>query len=233
MASTATVLVTRPEPGAADTCARLAAMGFTPVAAPALVLAPLPAAPFPPVQALLLPSRAAARALVPWDVPVLAVGEATAEEARARGFAGVLAAEGDAVALAALARARLDPASGALGLACGRGYGAELAAALRRAGFRVVRRAVYAAAPATALPEAAREALAAGRVDWALFFSPRSATCAVQLLEGAGLGLAARGIIAVAISPRVAAALKTLPWRAVRVAPRPHQDPMLELLTRP
>ena len=208
-------------------------MGFPVVAAPALVLAPRPVAPFGPVQALLLPSRAAARALRPWPVPVLAVGEATATEARARGFADVAAAEGDAADLARLVRARLDPAAGALGLACGEGYSLELAARLRAAGFRVVRRVAYAAAPATALPAAAADALHSGEVGWALFFSPRSATCFMKLLEGEGLREAARGIIAIAISPRVAAALSSLPWREVRTASRPHQDPMLELLTRP
>ncbi|MFL1462991.1 uroporphyrinogen-III synthase [Roseococcus sp. DSY-14] len=227
------VLVTRPEPGCAETCARLEALGRAAIAAPALVLAPLPARPFPPVQALLLPSRAAARALAPWPVPVWAVGEGTAAEARAQGFAGVRAAEGDAASLARQVGAALDPAAGALGLACGRGYSLELAAALRARGFRVVRRAVYAAREAAALPPAARDALAAGRVGQALFFSPRSATCALRLLEGAGLAGAGREISAIAISPRVAAVLNTVPWREVLVAPRPHPDAMLELLPRP
>ena len=120
-------------------------------------------------------------------LPVLAVGEATAAEARAHGFVNVTAAEGDAAALAALAADRLDPAAGPLLLAVGEGYGAELAAALRRRGFRVLRRVVYAAAPATALPEAARAALAAEAVVAALFFSPRSARCAISLLRAAGL----------------------------------------------
>lgn len=227
------MLVTRPEPGCAETCARLAALGEEAIAAPALVLAPLPAAPFPPVQALLLPSRAAARALSPWPVPVWAVGEGTAAEARAQGFGDVRAAEGDAASLTAQVRAALDPRAGALGLACGRGYSLELAAGLRSAGFRVVRRAVYAAREAESLPAPARRALAAGRIGRALFFSPRSATCILRLLEGAGLAGASREISAVAISPRVAAVLNTVPWREVLVAPRPHPDAMLELLPRP
>src|SRR3954465_4216067 len=80
------VLITRPEPGAAETARRVAALGWRPILAPALVLAPRPFA-APPAQALLLTSRAAARALPPSDSLVLAVGEATAAEARARGFA--------------------------------------------------------------------------------------------------------------------------------------------------
>jgi len=84
------VLVTRPEPGAAETAARLAARGLRAVLAPALVLTPLHSPLLqrllPPAQALLLPSRAAARAVAPSTIRVIAVGEATAEAARAQGF---------------------------------------------------------------------------------------------------------------------------------------------------
>jgi uroporphyrinogen-III synthase len=235
------VLVTRPEPGAAETAARVAALGWQPVLAPALVLGPRRgAAALPPrggAQALLLTSRAAARALVPPEAvgpPVLAVGEPTADEARARGFADVIAAGGDAASLAALAAARLDPKAGPLLLAVGEGYGLDLAAALRGRGFRVLRRIAYAAAPAPALPEPARAALAAGGVVAALFFSPRSAECAMSLIRAAGLARAVPAIEALCISPRVAraaaAAAAPLPWRATRVPARPDQDSMLQLL---
>lgn len=227
------VLVTRPEPGAAETARRLTALGWAPVLAPALVLAPR-AAPLPWAQALLLTSRAAARAVAPAPLPVLAVGEATAAEARARGFQDVTAAAGDAAALAALATARLDPRDGPLLLAVGAGYGAEVAAALRARGFRVLRRIVYAAAPAPSLSEPARAALAAGGVVAGLFFSPRSARCAMSLLRSAGFGATASHMVALAISPRVAATLAAppdaLPWQGIQVAKSPDQDSLLQLL---
>jgi uroporphyrinogen-III synthase len=237
----ADVLVTRPEPGAAETARRVAALGWRPVVAPALVLAPRPAvaeaAPPAAAQALLLASRAAARAVsasVPQGLPVLAVGEATAAEARAHGFVNVTAAEGDAAALAALAAARLDPAAGPLLLAVGAGYGAELASALRNRGFRVLRRVVYSARPAAALPEPARAALVSGTVIAALFFSPRSAGCAISLLRAAGLAGTLARAEALAISPRVAAVLAAASpeprWRGLRVAARPDQDSLLRLL---
>ncbi len=230
--------MTRPEPGAAETARRVAALGWEPVLAPALVLAPRPAGrrPLPAAQALLLTSRAAARAVRPSPpgTPVLAVGEATAAEARAQGFANVAAAEGDAAALAALAAARLDPAGGPLLLAVGAGYGADLAAALRGHGFRVLRRVVYSAEPAGALPEPARAALASEGVVAALFFSPRSAGCAISLLRAAGLSGTLARAEALAISPRVAAVLEAAApeprWRGLRVAARPDQDSLLRLL---
>jgi len=254
------VLVTRPEPGASETARRLAALGWRPVLAPALVLAPRPLAAMPRAQAILLTSRAAARALPrEWSagsLPVLAVGEATAAEARARGFTDVRtagggvraaagaesraaggdpvrAASGDAAALAALAAATLNPGAGPLLLAVGAGYGEDLAAALRARGFRVLRRIAYAAAPATALPAEAIAALHQGVIAAALFFSPKSAQSALALLQGAGLAATLRGIRALAISPRVAQRLAALPWRQVQVAARPDQDSLLELLGPP
>ena len=219
------VLVTRPEPGAAETAQALVALGWDPVLAPALVLRPTPPARLPAAAAILLPSRAAARALPPCALPVLAVGAGTAAEARARGFAEVVAAEGDAAALAALAAVRLDPAAGPLLLAVGRGYGADLAAALRASGFRVIRRVAYEAAPAAALPNEALAALRAGGVAAALFTSPRGARITLALLRAAGLAPAARGIRALAISARIAQALAPLPWAGIEVTARP--DPAL------
>ncbi len=232
------MLVTRPEPGAEETGRRLAALGWVPVLAPALSLAPRPLAAPAGVQALLLTSRAAARAVrpgtLPAGLPVLAVGEATAAEARHSGFVKIEAAAGDAVALAQLAAARLDPAAGPLLLAVGEGYGLEVALALRQRGFRVQRRVAYAAAPAPVLPDPAKQALEAGRVVAVLFFSPRSAHCAITLIQEAGLAETAASVMAFALSPRVAAALQAAPaplaWRGVRVADRPDQDSLLQLL---
>ncbi|WP_165585435.1 uroporphyrinogen-III synthase [Roseococcus sp. SYP-B2431] len=226
------VLITRPEPGAAETAARVRALGWRPVLAPALVLAPRPFRPTR-AQALLLTSRAAARALTPWDIPVVAVGEATAEAARARGFSEVRAADGDAAAMTAFCAAHLDPAAGPLLLAVGEGYSVELAAALRARGFRVTRRLAYAAAESADFPAEAAAALRNREVSHALFFSPRSAGCSVRALTASGLSEALRGIEAIAIAPRVAAVLDGLPWCSVRTARRPDQDHILELLGSP
>lgn len=231
------VLITRPEPGGAETASRVAALGWEPVLAPALLLRSR-AFVIPPAQALLLTSRAGARALpapVP-GLPVLAVGAATAEAARERGWTCLDAAGGTAAELAELAAARLDPRAGPLLLAVGQGYSLELAADLRRRGFRVLRRIAYAASPAPALPEPARRALEAGRVEAVLFHSPRSALCAITLLRDAGLGDAAARAEVLAISRRVAdaarRAMAPLAWGGIRVAARPEEGALLELLGR-
>lgn len=232
------ILVTRPEPGCAETAAAVAALGWRPLAAPALVLTALPA---PreggrPAQAILLPSRASARALAGWPDkarPVLAVGEGTGDEARRAGFLRVEHASGDAVSLARLTAARLDPRGGPLLLAVGRGYSAALAAALRAAGFTVRRRVVYEARPADALPADCIAALREGAVRGALFLSPRSALHTQALLRQAGLAETVRRTVAFALSPRIASALAGMPWRAIHATRVPELPALLALLGRP
>jgi uroporphyrinogen-III synthase len=232
-------LITRPEPGAAATAVRVAALGWQPVLAPALLLSSLPIAPAPEARAVLVPSAAALPSLAescPPGLPVLAVGEGTAAAARNAGFTDVIAAEGDALSLAALAGARLDTAGPVL-LASGQGYGDDLAADLAARGFAVIRRDAYVATEATTLPEAARDALAEGRIRVALFFSPRSARSTLSLMREAGLCGAATGIRALALSRRVAEALCGAPgnlsWGGLDVAPRPDQEALLALLGSP
>ncbi len=231
------ILITRPEPGGAETASRVAALGFAPLLAPALVLAPRPFV-MPDAQALLLTSRAAARSVpVTPGLPVLAVGEATAAEARARGFTHVVAAAGTAAELAGLAAARLDPTGLPLLLAVGQGYALDLAGDLRGRGFRVIRRIAYAAEPARSLPPEVVAAWSAGRIGTVLFHSPRSALCAINLLRAAGLAAGAERVEVLAISRRVgeaaAAAISPGRWRALRHAPRPDEEALLGLLGRP
>jgi uroporphyrinogen-III synthase len=227
-ADSAGVLITRPEPGAVDTAARVAALGLRPVLAPALVLAPRPA-PLPAAQAIVITSPAAARGLPESlrGLPLFATGPASAEAARKAGFAQVQGAGGEAASLAALVGRRLDPAAGPVLLAIGEGYGQDLAASLRAQGFAVHRRVVYAAREAAELPSDAALALRTGRIGWALFFSPRSSRAAMRLIEQAGLRGAAGAITALALSPRIASILAAWRWASILVADAPHQDRLL------
>ena len=224
-----TVLVTRPEPGASATAARLAQAGFMPVLAPFLQVRPCRVA-LPPTSRVraVIAASGNALALPPGfhALPLLAVGDATAARARDAGFQDVRSADGDASDLAALAARLLRP--GPVLLATARGEGVRLAAMLRRAGFRVHRRAVYASAAVRRFPPAAAQAIREG-LHAALFFSAATARSFVRLLPPA-LRPHLRDTDAVAIGPGVAAALQHLPWRDLRVAVRPNQDGVLALL---
>ncbi len=227
--ATPVVLVTRPEPDA--TASVLRARGFDPVIAPFLILrdraARLPDA--AAIQATLAASPRAADRLAPNQRPLLAVGDATAARARARGFPHVHSADGDAAALAGLAASLCDPAGGPLLLACGHGQGHGLATDLRARGFRVLRRVLYAAGPVNRFPSAARDALAARRLHAALFLSAETARAFVTTLPPA-LVPALTTVEAVVIGERAAAALHALPWRRLAVARHPTLDGVLALL---
>ena len=222
------VLVTRPQPGAAETARLLTARGLHPVLAPLLRVHTLPLRVPPGLHAVLVTSGNAIPALPPvlHHLPLLAVGDATAERARAAGFQDVHSADGDATDLLHLARSR---PLGPLLLASGRGQGHALAAQLRAAGFRVHRRAVYAAQPVGRLPAAARDALLARQLRAALFLSADTARTFVRLLPPA-LNPLLGGLDALAIAQPTADVLAHLPWRTVRVSAKPTLERVLALL---
>lgn len=227
------ILITRPEPGATETAARLTALGFVPVVAPVLSITTRDVHPPDNVTATLLTSRNAVAGCPSFlhDRPVFTVGPATATHAAAAGFSRVSNADGDAAALATLIAATLSPAHGSLYLPTGQGQGAELAASLRQLGFRVLRRVVYQAHRIPALPEAAASHLRQGELAAAMFFSGETSRHFVRLVRAAGLTEAVRDIEAVSISQRAAVPLRLLPWRRISVAAKPNQDAMLVLLT--
>ncbi len=227
------VLVTRAEPGASATSARLAELGFAPLAAPLLRIRPRPARlPDPAgLQAVLATSANALPGLAEYRrVPLYTVGDATAARARGLGFATVASAAGDVASLAALVGRACRAEAGPLLLAAGARQGGKLAAALRGQGFSVLRRVLYAAEPVSRLPEAARLALAEGRVEAALFFSAATAASFARLVAETGLEAALARVTALAIAEPAAAVLRRLPFRSVRVALRPNEEALLAML---
>jgi uroporphyrinogen-III synthase len=227
-------LVTRPEPAASETAKLVIALGYRPIVAALLEIRPLWTA-LPPtgrVQAILATSGNAIQVLPSSHrhLPLFAVGEATAGRARAAGFAQVVSADGNAGALADLVAERCVHRAAPLLVATGRGQGRDLAADLRTRGFRVTRRVVYAAVPVAVLPNAARVALASGRLTAALFFSAQTAHQCVRLVRAAHLAKTVQSVEALAIGEAAAVALRALPWRRIRVAERPNQNAMLALL---
>lgn len=229
------VLVTRPEAEARALAAQIAARGLQADLAPMLTLHPLKAAPdLSGISALLFTSangvRAFAAATPRRDLPVYAVGEATARVARDLGFPDVQAAGGDVEKLAALVMQTRQPASGALYHAAGDTLAGDLKAMLEAAGFTVRRETLYRAEPAAALPADLAACFASGGYRAALFFSPRSAAVFVRLAEAAGIVPGAAETAALCLSANVAAALAPLPWRQLSVAAAPAEAAMLALL---
>jgi uroporphyrinogen-III synthase len=230
------LLLTRPRVDAEPLAERLRAAGHQVTLAPLLDIRPLAPAPFDlsGVQAVLLTSANGARAVPPSAplraLPAFVVGAATAQAARAAGFAQIECAAGDVEALARLVASRLDPADGALLHIASRQRAGDLGAALGRLGFGVRRAVLYEAVAARLLPGTARAALEEGAIDAVLLYSPRTAATFAKLVGAAGLAAACRRIEALCLSRAVADALRGLAWRGIRVAPRPEQEALLALL---
>lgn len=226
------VLITRPEPGATQTAARVASLGLIPVVAPVLSIVARTIRPPKRVAAVLLTSRNAIASCPPAfrDRPVFAVGSATGACATKAGFIHVLSADGDASTLAALVANTLSPSDGTLFLPTAQGQGAKLVASLRQSGFHVLRRVAYQAVGVTALPEAAVDLLRDNDLAFAMFFSGETAHHFVRLVRAKMLAEAVHNVAAVSISEQAAVALRPLHWRRVSVATKPNQDAMLALL---
>jgi len=228
-------LVTRPREDSEGVAAELAARGLDVMIEPLLDIAPLEVAiDAGGIQGILATSangiRALARNSADRDLPVWAVGDASARVARGLGYTQVESASGDVDTLAALVTTRCDPGQGALLHAAGTVVAGDLAGLLGKAGFATRRVVLYEAVTATALSPGLTEALRGGAVDVALFFSPRTAATFATLVRDAGLGEATGRIIAYALSDAVARALSVLPWAAVRVAVAPTQAALLAAL---
>lgn len=220
-------LVTRPREDSEAVALALSARGIDSLIEPLLDIEPVSGAAIDPagLQGLLVTSangaRAVARLLPDRSLPVWAVGDSSARAARALGFTRVESAQGDVETLADLVIDRVEPARGALLHAAGETVAGDLSGRLEARGFTVRRETVYRAVTARALSDEAATALRAGRIDMALFFSPRTADTFVNLLTDAGLGGTLTRIEAYGLSANVTAKLAPLPWAALHRAAEP------------
>jgi uroporphyrinogen-III synthase len=230
------ILITRPREDAEALAAELSARGFTSLIQPMLEIRMLDGPPLDldGVQALLCTSANGVRATVArtsWrDLPVLAVGDATARAARDGGFAQVESAQGDVESLARLVISRLDPSAGRLLHVAGSAVAGDLAGDLGRAGFQVERQVLYAAEPVTELGHDTVEALYAGTIDAVMFFSPRTAQSFVKVVQKTGLAERLGEVVALCLSEAVGTAVRTVNWREIHVATQPDQTALLDLL---
>jgi uroporphyrinogen-III synthase len=228
------VLVTRPEPQATVTASLLRARGHVahkcPVARIERLAPALP--PAEAVDAIILTSANAAFALAAYaDLPVFAVGEATARAARAAGAGQVTVALGDWQSLARLLAGSDGPPAGARLLhLSGAEVRGDLAGAASAAGFVVERRVVYAARAVDWLDRATLALLAGEALDAVLFFSPAHATIWRRLVDRAAIADRLFPLAAIALSEAVAEPLKILPWRRLGVAAAPEVARLIDRL---
>lgn len=235
----ALILLTRPQAQSEALAEALGARGWTPLIEPMLTFETLPpppdfAAMMGNTAALAFTSANGVRAFATADgrrdLPVYAVGDATADAARATGFEAVRSAAGDADALAALILG--DPPEGPLVHVRGAHGRGDLAARLREAGLKAQEIALYAMRAAHALPAETADAFSQGRVRAAAFYSPRTAGIFAELALSLGLSPLA-DVRAIAISAAAAEPLNPLGFKRVDISERPDAAAMLEAIGTP
>jgi uroporphyrinogen-III synthase len=231
-------LVTRPRAEAEGLAEALAARGIDVIIEPLLEIhyRDEPTPDLAGVQAILCTSangvRALARLMHERALPLFAVGEASAARARDAGFTRVESAGGSLADLALLARQRLRPDEGRLLHVAGSVAAGDLAGALRADGFAVDRAVLYEARSVAGLGAACVRALNDRIVDFALFFSPRTAAIFARLAGRDGVAEALGSLTAISISAAADAALGTLSFRERHIAERPDQPSLLASLDR-
>jgi uroporphyrinogen-III synthase len=232
------LLVTRPADEAEHTAAALRARGHEVVMAPLLRIETIDDADFGPGPwaAVLVTSANAVRALAPHRrnalsrLPVFAVGSRTAEAARAAGFSTVISAEGNAADLARITAGRIGASRAPLLYLAGSDLAGDLAGNLGARNIQVETVVVYRALAATKLPDLARQALQARRLEGILHYSRRSAEIFLDCAIADGLTDHARGLTHYCLSARVAEPLSAAGASDIRIASRPDDNALLELI---
>jgi uroporphyrinogen-III synthase len=233
------LLVTRPEPDALKLRAVLEEHGHQATVEPLLQVSfeDADAIDLDGVQALIATSRNGLRALKSLpalaearQLPLFAVGEATAKEARALGFEVVVTGAGTSQELVVHIVSALDPAAGLLLHLAGDALAGDLKGALEEHGFRVLQPQVYRMLAATALSEDTVEQLAMGEIDGVILLSPRTAQVYATLMRKQGLVSVARGLTHFCLSPEVGRRLEPLGNVRMQIAEAPRLEEVLALI---
>lgn len=231
------LLVTRPEPDAFRTADALRERGHTVSIAPLLKIEGVPAdIGSGPWDAIVMTSANSCRAAAAHPrFPELVhraafcVGQHSAEAARQAGFADVTAAGGDAAELAQMLKDRFARDRHLLYLA-GEDRAADLAADLATHGIYMKTVVIYRALKVPEFPPATRAALAAQEIDGVLHFSRRTAESYLSCAVGAALLDKALAPFHYCLSPQVARPLLQAGSATVRVAEKPNEASLVELV---
>jgi uroporphyrinogen-III synthase len=234
------VLVTRPHPDNEATAQALRERGFEVVLAPMLRFerVPLDEALEADLAGVIVTSANALRAVEAElaafaALPLFAIGNHTADEARRLGFARVISAEGDAAKLRQRVRKefRGKGATKLLYLA-GNDLSRDLAGELGADGFEVITRTTYRMVALSGLSRESREAFAANEVEAVLHYSQRGARAFLEAARADGVEISALAVPQCCISANVAAILHEAGAVQVLSATSPDENALFGALER-
>jgi uroporphyrinogen-III synthase len=225
------LLVTRPEPDAGRTAEALRLLGHEVIVSPLFAFRPLTDRPLPVrrFQAVVVTSANGVRALAAHPdrerlahLPLFAVGDATALEARRADFAEARSAGGAAGDLIRLLVEDCRPADGPLLYVAGEARAADLEGPLAEAGFAVQTAVLYRMEP-LALSREALAALRDGALEGILLYSQRTASALALALRAADLVPLAPEIACFCLSQPVSRPLRAIAAGPVVVAKAANQ----------
>jgi uroporphyrinogen-III synthase len=223
------VWITRAQPGADATAARVRDLGLEPLVEPLLEVRAVPGEPIDlaGLGAIAFTSANAVRVFALRStgrgLPVFVVGAATAAAARDVGFADVRSAEGDVRTTAELIASQRGAFEGAVLHPSAAEPAGDLVGALTAAGIEARRLTLYetvARSPGPALFEALPG------LRFVLVHSPRAARVLAEVLARSQ----ASELTALCLSPAVAAPLAEAGLAVVASAEAPREDALMELL---
>ena len=232
------VLVTRPEPGASRTAARLKSLGHEPIVLPLTGTAGVPVRganlPYCDVVAVTSANalRFTPRALLPslTSKPLFAVGAETAAAAREAGFDDVVEGPGDATGLATSIQSGVTGGAAILYL-CGRVRHPAFEAALGAAGLNVTTVETYDVTRIEWSDADVLENIVGAAPDAVLLYSAIAAATYSELAGRATLAGALATPRIICLSQRIASAVSAAQHGAIRVATNPTESALLALLT--
>jgi uroporphyrinogen-III synthase len=232
------VLVTRPHPDNETTARALRERGFAVVLAPMLRFeqVPLPDDLEAEFDGVIVTSANALRATEPQagallGLPLFAVGDHTAGEARRIGFTRVISADGDAAKLSKRVRRDVGEQARLLYLA-GADLSRDLASELGEDGFEVVTRTTYRMVALAGLTAETREAFAANEIQAVLHYSQRSARAFLEAARAEGVEITALAVPQCCISANVATVLREAGAVQVLSAASPDENALFGALER-
>jgi len=232
------LLVTRPEGDGERTAVALRARGHDVILAPLLRMQSVNfELADEPCAAVVMTSANAGRALTGHPerarllaLPAFTVGRHTADAVRAAGFREVHSANGDQRDLASLIRAEHPDGQARLLYLAGEDRAGDLADDLSASGFRVRTVVAYRAVKAERFPSEVETALGARAINGVLHFSRRTAEAYIDCASRAGLLTAALEPAQFCLSRQVAEPVRAAGATAIRIAPHPDEESLLELV---
>ena len=232
------ILITRPIADADALKPLLMQMGFDTVCEPMLHIVPLKDAEehyrvacSNHWQAALVTSKNALPVMAAISaeraLPLLAVGQTTAEIALKCGFTTCAYAGGNITSLIAMLEKYYSPALGKLLYLSGKDTATDLPNILSEKGFTVTQLMLYEAQATEHIADETVQLIRQKAIDGVLFFSMRTAMIFHQLAAENGIEEALPYCEAFCLSPAIAVVLRGKGWKKIHISEEPNQKSLL------